>query len=583
METIESALGTLRSCSSELLSLNRSTEDDFLTVGSRLREVSAQSDEVSRKAKSAADLISSDEVGGWIREIQELLDLMKMYLDASRQSLRSNAETIKDILITMESISTSLSGFASIVKRLSILSISTKIEASRISDVNNSFGSLARDIEALSATIGVKSKHIRDTIKSLRTVIGDTLSKASAFDASENEHAKALLDGVMGSLLSLREKHAASSKTACFLAQRTDEMCTVVGEIVSSLQFHDITRQQIEHVVQAIDELCGKTPDDGCVEDPRSSLAGLPIGDVCAVLTGQLSNARQQLLAAMGGILDNLQQMSKYAAEVLCEVATLTETADQAGSSFLARLKEEGGRIIASLKENGEANSRLVAAVERVVGTTRELSGFVEEVEAVGEEIELIALNARVKAARAGTEGAPLSVLAESIRELSENARHLTEVISRILHQVGSAADGLATDAGRGEKGLQLDDATGRLGNLFDSFGDMDARVTALVRPIELVCSELESQVKELVSGITVQRRAGEILEKVATNLADVARASEVFAPKQPGPKDGELLRRLEERYTMHKERSVHQSVFGGSVFRQHGAASDFGDNVELF
>ena len=581
METVGPIFQMLKNCSSGLLSLNRSTEDDFLAIGNHLKEVSTRSGEVSTTARSAAGLIRGEETESCAGAIEDLLNVICRHLETSRHELRHNTDIIKGIHDKMDSVTVSLAGFARIVKRLSMLSISTKIEASRIED-GESFGSLARDIEVLAAAIGSKSKHIRDAVQSLRAVTGEALSKASVFDASEGERTGVLLREIMGSLSSLREKHAASSKTACFVAGRADEICAAVGQIVSSLQFHDITRQQIEHVTEAIDELCDKMPAHTTEEDAFPMLRDLCIGDVCDVLVRQLSSAQHQLVSAMGGILDNLGRISGYAADVLKEVAVLTDAAGSTSSSFLADLKAQMAHIISSLKENGEANSRLFAAVERVVSTTRDLSGFVEEVEAVGEEIELIALNARVKATKAGMEGAPLSVIAESIRDLSEDACRQTASISNLLLQVAAAVDGPGAESVHGDKGLGLDNAMEKLGGLFDNFDDMDARISALVASMEGSCNVLESRIRDLMSGTTVHRRAEELLGKVVTDLGEVVRTSEKLGPSQSGLKNTELLKRLENRYTMHKERSVHQSVLDRTPLHR-SADAHFGDNVELF
>jgi len=62
-------------------------------------------------------------------------------------------------------------------------------------------------------------------------------------------------DHIIKTISSVSERHGRASATANHIADTSHEIKFSIGEIVKSLQFHDITRQQIEHVMEAIDEL----------------------------------------------------------------------------------------------------------------------------------------------------------------------------------------------------------------------------------------------------------------------------------------------------------------------------------------
>ena len=420
----------------------------------------------------------------------------------------------------------------------------------------------------------------------LRAVVGQTLSKASAFHAHGDGQARTILDGIIGSLSSLSEKHSLSSTTACGIASRSEAILKSVGEIVSSLQFHDITRQQIEHVIEVLDGLHKSISTMGEGGYALSRIEDLYVGDVCEIQVRQLSNAKLELVSAAGGAQVSLREIADNVKNISQEVASLISTADVACGSFLSGLESEVAGIIASVGENGAATRELFLAVERVRATVSDLSAFVEGIEDVGLEIELIALNARVKAARSGIDGAALGVLAEAIRSLSEEALGRTTVISETLNHAARLAEALGGDHEDDSGITEFHEMVSRLTGLLNSSGELDKRIGALIAPIKAGSDALEAEIRTLVSQMTVHERTEDVLGKVISDLEGTIREVEKLGPPRETKGKAAYLKRFEDRYTMHKERSVHRSVVdaGALITRTVSDTSGgLGENVELF
>ena len=395
--------------------------------------------EISTTARSIADLVSGRALEGCMEGLQKLFGQMNAHLDLSGKKLSHNSETLLTILKTSDNIALHLAGFNRIVKHLRILGISTRIESARLVGSHDAFSNIADDVNRLSDLINSKSAGILQAVMSTHEVISETLSKVNLFEAGQQGQSQTMLDDIIRNLPSLSEKHELSSTAAHHIIGRSEEISRNVGEIVSSLQFHDITRQQIEHVIEVIDELSNKMSSP----KERESLPDLSIGDVCRLQVNQLNSAKREFVSAIDGAMDSFRHIAGNVREMSKEVAALAGATGASGASFLARLRTDVAKIIATLNENGEANHRLLAAVESVVATISDLTTFVGGIDEIGVDIDLLALNAQIRAVHTGSDGAALGVLAEAVRSLSDDARDQTVSVSETLTRISAIAQGL--------------------------------------------------------------------------------------------------------------------------------------------
>lgn len=582
-ESVDAIAKNLRGCSSGLVALNGSTEDDFLTTGRDLRDVATRTGEISTTAKSIADLVSGRALEGYMEALQKLFEEMNTYLDLSRKKLSHNSETLLTVLKTSDNIALHLAAFNRIVKHLRILGISTRIESARLVGSHDAFSNIADDVNKLSDLINSKSAGILQAVMSTHEVISETLSKVNLFEAGQQGQSQAMLDDIIRNLPSLSEKHELSSTAACHIIGRSEEISRSVGEIVSSLQFHDITRQQIEHVIEVIDELSDKMSSP----KERESLPDLSISDVCRLQVNQLNSAKREFVSAIDGAMDSFRHIAGNAMEMSKEAAALAGATGASGASFLARLRTDVAKIIATLNENGEANHRLLTAVESVVATISDLTTFVGGIDEIGVDIDLLALNAQIRAVHTGSDGAALGVLAEAVRSLSDDARDQTVSLSETLTHISAIAQGLGRAEADEDEIQELDEMVERLGGLLDSLAGMDEQVTSLVNLMEGTTNEVEMEIKSLISGITVHERIESELNRAVAGLAEIEREAGKLGPATGESHDTAYLKQLEQRYTMHKERSIHHSSIhanGPTVpFLHNGSEGGLGENVELF
>lgn len=587
--------GRLSAIGGRLALLNGSTEEEFLAIGARLHDFYGRAGQIEGMSRQVAELILGDEIERDMAALHDIVNRIADYLSRAEAESDQSAATLQTILTHIGCVDEPLEGFRKIIKNLHMLSTAVKIESARLGEGAAGFNTLAEDVERLSVSIKEKSAAILAEKETLSAMIGGTLARVTATEARQRDNVRQILDRTRQNLATLAEIHGRCSDAVGIVTASSAETAESIAEVVTSLQFHDITRQQIEHVKEALDDLAPILT--GQTGDPVKE-AG-EVADVCELQAAQLRHARQELSDAVARIVENLRAIARQQTRMSDETRTMAGTADQAGSSFFADMESDMGRVTEVLSDNAAANRNLAAAMESVVASVRDIAGFVTDIEEIGSEIELIALNSQVKAANTGDGGAALGVLAEAIQHLSVEARTRTGAVSDTLRTVtevtASLSSGIDTDVR-----LIVEEVDGLIGEirkilgsvrtvnegLLDLLGRIDGAVQTLSRDIDLATGVM-----------TVHETSTAVIDEVLAELDGIVREVRPFAPATSAHAKEPRLRELADRYTMHSERRVHDALVAGKgakaapapeLFAAPAAMAAAGDdglggNVELF
>ena len=581
----------LRSLGSDLESLGKSTEGEFLSIGEKLQSFYQRAGNISKISSSVASLMSGEELGTVIEGFRNVIDRMKRLEGESRR----NTETLREVLGNLADLNHQVDGFHKIIRRLPVLCVSTRIESARLGDQDSGFEDLADEVGKLSLEIENRLFQLLESSESLSHLIGQTLSKVLDLEATQQTQAGIVLDKTMSSLESLLEKHGLSARAAGQISTRYKAVSQRIGEIVTSMQFHDITRQRIEHAQQALAGLCAhersarnegqqedgegaKTEGESETGKGRGFLFGWNpgrmrpkgigehlrlVGDVSDLQIVQLHSAREELVSAVNNILDNLSALADLVAEMAQETSEMAGAADETGHSFLTGVEAGFSSVASNLKTYGETGQELSLAMGLVGGMLGEMSGHTGNIEAIGEKIKLIALNATVKACRIGDEGATLGVLAEAIHQLSVETRQRTENAIYALRSITSASESLcaAVNAGGTDKGGELAFVGEALRTQLQTLQNVNQDIVSLLTRMNLDGCGLSEDIRKTIDEVNVHRRVDLVISNVVAGLEEIAAFARSKGPADDRTGRAERMKTLTAAYTMQGEREVHHGV----------------------
>lgn len=586
---------TLAPSRETLQRLAGTTEDEFLQIGSRLQDFYHRSSEITRMANQLVDSVSGDQVQALIERLRQMMGDMEAYLASARSQSSISCGTLEQILALLDQVSQPLEGFKKMTKTLHMLGISTKIESSRLGEMGLGFMTLALDVEKLSQLVSEKSSNILSHRHLLARMISDNLRIVRSSESIQDKELGGVLASTSGSLEELVSVNSRCSSFGSLVSSVSGEVSSNISEVVSSMQMHDMTRQQVEHIVEALERLTVKLHDSTGVPPDQESYRRLIIeaGDVCELQSAQLRFASSELCGAVRSIVDNLRDVASKQSLMASESISTTGDANSSGGSFMDAMSRGMSTVTGVLALCAKSDREMSATLSKVADTMHEVSGFVTDIEDIGSEIDLIALNSQVKAAHTGKEGAALGVLAEAIKRLSDDALIQTGLVSQTLIQVNQSTEHLFQEASEETEqlGARIVTMEQEISEILAALGSMNSELMGLLSGLGQRVGQLTDDIERTTATIDVHDRVARMADEAMANLDRIVAKARDLEPASLEFKDN--LRHMEERYTMDSERHIHEAIArkrsGGAVVAAVAKAaavaddSEFGDNVDLF
>ncbi len=157
-------------------------------------------------------------------------------------------EAFSEIIKFLDNIVNNSQAFKKLVKHLDAQGISIKIESARLGNDDKGFKVIAENINNLSVLISNKSQGFREKTKYLIDIIKKAQGEIINLQRHQQEHSNSILKNTKTSLQSFIEKNEMSSAEVEAVHTKSENIKKEVSSLVTAIQFHDITRQQIEHV-----------------------------------------------------------------------------------------------------------------------------------------------------------------------------------------------------------------------------------------------------------------------------------------------------------------------------------------------
>lgn len=537
-------------------------EGEFLALGASLQEFTRTVSRLTAQASEIAELTSGEEIDQGVGELTAELDHMRGIV--ARGSESQSLQELDAIIDVSRQLNALTQDFRRIIKKLQMLGISTRIESARLGSLGRGFTTLADDVDKLAQNIVTHSAQIIQKSLFLNDLVSSVRERTNAILAAQQECSTDIFICIEDNLHSLVDVARKSEQVSAGLPDKARDISREIGEIVSSLQFHDIVRQQVEHVVEALEEglrllapyqAAERLDKDG--EDVVGWLA-----DVCALQASQVQNASETLSTAVERLRGHMRGIARHAAELGRSLAE-TVSAGSDGGNSLDRIEQSIARAMGSMREYAEQGEAVGAIMNNVASTISEMSSFVSDIEDVGAEIELIALNASVKAAHTGEEGKALGVLAQSIQHLSVEARNQTEAVSSVLMRIAQSSEALLQNADKHLDNSQVDVMIGRLGDLTNRLRRVRDQVDTGLAGIGSLVEGLAGDIGETVEGIAFHHDMARGLDEARERLTQAGQEARRIVPGGEDVRRSERLTAMLDRYTMDAERIIHMSALG--------------------
>lgn len=584
--------GHLGGMLTELSDLGGREEKQFMFIGVRLADFRSRSKKISAQSAEAVDLLAGKEGRATLQGLHALLAELDTHLLHVDDQSRDNDDLLLALGVQLEQMEIPLQALAKVVKALLALSFATRVEGTQ-GESGPILRVLADNLKELGAKVTDKTDQVREMIETMARLGLEAREKLQTLQDQGLSRARTVIAEGRIAIDRLQEHQQRCHEGTARLSSHFARSHQAIDEIIVSIQFHDITRQQLDHVRSALYELArelerlGRSTGPGVAE----TLARI-VPNVCRIQTAQLQHTRSELTTAVEQMITSLRELDDNISELAAETRELAGAAAADGNSFYGGLEPVASAVAELLNDSTVTNRQAVAAVAAVLGAMDQLRALLGEIELIGTEMRMISFNAGITAAHNMERGAGLGVIAASIQSLSEQVRGRTLEFSRGYHAIETVVGALTQRGGHLEQAETVVRAELKrmASEQVSGLRDADSRLLASLRLIDEGATGLAHDIRATAESISVHVDVAQVLEETIAGLETMIEDCQVEGVKAVAV-DGEMVERLSDLYTMQSEREVHRHL-AGSPSRDRRAplpeqapvkGNEFGANVELF
>lgn len=579
---------TLRRVIADLDLLNRDTEQDFLRIGGKLAEFIEAVNLISSELTTLATLISGEQ---GLRTSEALASALERSVAMGAHSEEANG-VLGGMRQEADRLKQTLAKFKGTVSTFRMLGVLTRIETARLSGEGAEFSSLADDVKALAADVQARVENALGTAALMIPTIESALQNVSALEDGQAKNLPAVISRVRAGLSSFQDVQSTAHDSAVRLGAEYEAISDAFKRLIVSIQFHDITRQQVEHVVNMLRRLCSESVEgNGSISTDR--------GDIAAIVTlqsSQLADAAEKFAASVASIALSLDDIATHVLEMAEESRKLSGLSADEHDSFFLQMEQACTAILASLSLCAKTETATRATSGSLSETIGRMRGSIDEIRAIELQMQRMGMNTRIEAAQTGAAGNALGVLAGAIQQLAIESRQRSE---SLVEAVGSMSEAAARLSGQGEPAPASEP-----GSQDGYLEGMRTAVTELHSSSERSFAQIAqiiargARLREDLSTTRQSFSVGALFAEAVSRARGMLEEIRVPNPTGASRDRSETQRGLADfatHYTMQAELDVHEGVTKTAVVATHAVvpteqpkspakqAEELGENVEFF
>ena len=464
---------------------------------------------------------------------------------------------------------------AGIALKTSVLTMFTNIEVGRLGEDGSGFQHLAQTLTEFSKTLTDDTEELARHIEARKPALEATRRALSA-ELPSLQQELARLDVHLGDdMEALQEGLTRLSEAPMQFRMCVDDIAQQVAQVVSAIQSHDITRQQMEHVEEAFTLIASKMR-DGRGKKPGKD-ASLAYGGL-KIQMYQLQNIQATVTAWTSQIRSCIDIILSVSASDVAGISPLVLQREQEVSSRLLhieQLEREGEGYSERIRKTVGGRSTLIALV----------SEHTEKSKLVRHHLHLLSLNSIIEASRLGRQADAVFEIASSISDISVEWGNVTEqsetAMKEILRLMEKTSETMQVFAEGGDERLNEAQVQTRAG--LRELKTVAAFAAQQAEEIESVTAKMRAMTSDVVNNGSLLDASYSKVDGVLSAVGELKVQMETADPElERGISAHEMESLFASSYTTQMERDVMHAALHGMplpVAEQLGA----GNSVELF
>ena len=554
----------------DLRKICASTEDEFFNLGSRLQSYASATSDLSGNCDALLNSLTDQALGSSMDQKKEQLEQLKLYVSEIDIDYDWIQEVLGYLLKSIGEVRSPLRQMRSRVIMLRNMGVSAKACIAELGARGHDFVNLTDVLQQISESVSERTNTILEGIDPLQKITEDACQMLGCVRNGAYEQLLEATKLYVDLIHDFRETSLEFKTVSSELTQGFEDTTSSIMEIVVALQAHDILRQNLEHVAEALEGLCTESVDHRRRLIPLRNYEH--IVEVCKLQTRQVKNAHARFKSALSSVSDSLDNMVGHSRNALDR------------SIILEKILERFQALSSSLSERSllidqyvDSNRTLLELLATVRGNVENICDTIDFIKSIDRRMHRIGLNAAIRAVHIGDGGESLVVLSGAIREcaseISGSGRQASDRLFELVERFQILNE-------------SRDDKTQIICELRDTLATEPATYHAMEGELDRIVGNLhhvESFPDELVKGkeivtcqyVSLQTMVDHALGRLEQITQQAAELQHRFSLKYHRRESGERMNSLKNKYTMQSEHQVHESV--------ENTDDVMGEGIELF
>jgi methyl-accepting chemotaxis protein len=542
------AASLLVALAGSLSDLTRQTDPDFVHLATDLKSLHACASDLGRGIGDHAGTVRDALQGSQLNGEDGLAARSVEGLQAGMATAARNLASLTDVATALGRLHSQGGQIERIAMILKASGCTFAVESARSEHCQQAFGSFVEELRNLAGKV---------------STLGDAIGGQSLSAQIRLEQLTGEITGDLAQLRLLTHRSEATVRqtteqmqqlldSSCDALQRAETHIARISrhadDVVYHLQFGDIVRQRLEHIVASLEDAAGAVT----TSTPNGPAKAAKILDI---QLGQLEAMRGDVEATHRQLLEAFNALASESGRLADSIRHLggKDSSSHADGDLFEDLKSELLRL-EELQRQGyrlceQANETSRQAIESAATLSRHL----DQIQEINREMHLQALNAIIKTALLGDEGRTLGVLSTHVHTVFQESSGLVEETTGVLEQVRSHADRTGGTVAARSSGDPSDIQGGMAGiaRAHGEFHQITAKALALVERQNDKLREIEERLGFLVALAT----------RLSGFSGEVQRVRSSLPAAEECVVEDDALMSLVRRYTMESERTVHRAI----------------------
>ena len=574
VETGTEVVSTLARAKAELCAMARVVDSEIGLVAKAFESLTGHADAILRLAAAMVGCIESESVSSVLPKVQTLGAAARRFVEDRLQATTGILETVTTEVKLLQQLSLVATSQEAIALKIKTLSTLTNIEVAHLGTVGAGFHYLANELADFSKSATRDTRELAHQTASRRVAIEDTRRVLSAELPRQREEL-ARIEADLGSALAVVDCRLTQlSETPVQFKMCLEGIARQIAGVVAAIQAHDITRQQIEHVQEALLLIAAKMPgnaEDRAAQELSQVHAGLTIQIYqLRTIKETVANWATQIKTCMSGI------MRVTTSEVVGIAPVVLEQEREVSSQLaqIERLERESRAYSGRIQSNLGGLSNLMHLV----------SEHLQRSKSIGDRLRFLAFNSIIEASHLGTQAGVILAISKSIKEVSAEW-------NQIADQCGQAT----------QEFLNLELRTNEVTKTFseasnERLRETQAQTMACLDNLRTAAASAAKQAQDMkVATEKMQAKSAEAgnadllsacfgrIDSALTAIEEVTRQLEIDYPAvKEGYDAAEVERLFSASYTTEMERDVLRAALGAKAMPVI-QPTFAGNSIELF